>query len=106
MKLKRGGRNGDRAANDATPVSIKRPRTFASLTDESGSPKLSDPGLNRSRSYNELDIMKAVDDGCRDQELVGDFSRKCALPTVTGRKQDLKYISSATVSVIVFRSLE
>lgn len=106
MKLKRSGRNLDRSANDSTPVSIKRPRTFASLSEDSCSPKFVDPGLNRSRSYNELDIMKAVDDGCKDQDLVGDFTRKCALPTVTGRKQDLKYISSNTLVEVLKKEHE
>jgi len=51
----------------------------------------------RSRSFNELDVMRAVDLGCSDPNLVGDFSRVCSLPTVSGKEQDLKYITPETV---------
>nr|XP_039258732.1 LOW QUALITY PROTEIN: M-phase inducer phosphatase 3-like [Styela clava] len=98
MKLKRAVRTGGPSC-ETTPVSIKRPRTFASLSDAADTePKdIADSCLNRSKSYNELDVMKAVDQGCEDASLVGDFSRACSLPTVTGRKQDLKYITSKTL---------
>jgi len=42
--------------------------------------------------------MKAVDKGCSDDNLIGDFSRVCSLETVSGKCQDLKYITPQTVS--------
>ena len=42
--------------------------------------------------------MKAVDLGCSNENLIGDFSRVCSLETIEGKCQDLKYISPETVS--------
>nr|CAB3229177.1 M-phase inducer phosphatase 1 [Phallusia mammillata] len=57
--------------------------------------------LNRSRSYNELDVMRAVEVGCSDPNLIGDFSRVCSLDTVQGKHQDLKYITPETLISLV-----
>ena len=48
--------------------------------------------------------MKAVDLGCSDENLIGDFSRACSLETVKGKCQDLKYITPETVTHVYCHS--
>lgn len=57
--------------------------------------------LNRSRSASDFEIMRAVEQGCSNNDLVGDFSRECRIKTVRGHHQDLKYISCETMVEIL-----
>ncbi|CAK8689395.1 unnamed protein product [Clavelina lepadiformis] len=103
-------RRSELQGDSATPFGIKRRRPVCNrrqdevrsldLTSPSDIPETEEEpntSLNRSRSFNELDIMRAVDLGCSDPNLVGDFSRVCCLQTVSGKHQDLKYISPQTL---------
>ncbi|KAL4660985.1 M-phase inducer phosphatase 2 [Arapaima gigas] len=49
--------------------------------------------LQRSKSFSQAEIEKLLDNDVK--ELIGDFSKPFALPTVEGKHQDLKYITGA-----------
>uniref|UniRef100_H2YBC2 M-phase inducer phosphatase n=1 Tax=Ciona savignyi TaxID=51511 RepID=H2YBC2_CIOSA len=102
----------ERIDESSTPCGIRRPTStgaddsMSALLGSSASPASKNNeehnvSLNRSRSANELDIMRAVDLGSTDPNLVGDFSRVCSLETVPGKHQDLKYISPKTLIDLV-----
>nr|XP_002128266.1 M-phase inducer phosphatase 1 isoform X1 [Ciona intestinalis] len=105
-------RSQERIDESSTPSAIRRPTStgaddsMSALLGSSNSPSTKsidehNVSLNRSRSANELDIMRAVDLGCTDPNLVGDFSRVCTLSTVSGKQQDLKYITPKTLIDLV-----
>ncbi|KAM9786653.1 M-phase inducer phosphatase 2 isoform X2 [Syngnathus typhle] len=85
----------DCPGDDNTPMQVKRRRSLARsevTTEDVHSPK------KRSKSFCHMEIDKVLDrndDGTA--ELIGDFSKPYALPTVHGKHQDLKYITGETV---------
>ncbi|XP_061157906.1 M-phase inducer phosphatase 2 isoform X1 [Syngnathus typhle] len=91
----------DCPGDDNTPMQVKRRRSLARsevTTEDVHSPKKTCPLLQRSKSFCHMEIDKVLDrndDGTA--ELIGDFSKPYALPTVHGKHQDLKYITGETV---------
>ncbi|XP_035264208.1 M-phase inducer phosphatase 1-B-like [Anguilla anguilla] len=88
---------------------IKRHRTFPAITEEEGT---QDGGENggtegRKRRY----LLKKTHSLCEvtqhmggdgvNAELIGDFSKVYALPTVMGRHEDLKYITADTMCALL-----
>ncbi|XP_020645575.3 M-phase inducer phosphatase 3 isoform X1 [Pogona vitticeps] len=61
--------------------------------------------LKKTVSLSDMEIIRALDQDYGIRQLIGDFSSVYALPTVTGRHQDLKYISAETVSHEYYYSL-
>ncbi|XP_066469046.1 M-phase inducer phosphatase 3 [Tiliqua scincoides] len=54
--------------------------------------------LKKTASLSDLEIVRALDQDCGLRQLIGDFSTVYALPMVAGRHQDLRYVTSETVS--------
>ncbi|KAJ7988859.1 hypothetical protein DPEC_G00313560 [Dallia pectoralis] len=89
--------------DENTPVRVKRRRSLAGtqVTTESEdcSPSRlagSERHMQRSQSFcNHVEIEKLLDTSHVDQgqDLIGDFTKRFALPTVEGKHQDLKYIT-------------
>ncbi|XP_054652430.1 M-phase inducer phosphatase 2 [Dunckerocampus dactyliophorus] len=94
------GKRPDCLRDENTPVRVKRRRSLAGsdVTEpgqDSHSPKVACLQLQRSMSC-QMEIDKVLDiDG--SVQLIGDFTKPFALPTVDGRHQDLKYVTSDTV---------
>ncbi|XP_070698905.1 M-phase inducer phosphatase 2 isoform X2 [Pempheris klunzingeri] len=91
----------DCPGDENTPVRVKRRRSLAgtqvtTLEQNPESPRLGCSLLQRSKSCCNTDIERLLDheDG---SELIGDFTKPFVLPTVDGKHQDLKYITSETM---------
>uniref|UniRef100_A0A146ZY34 M-phase inducer phosphatase n=1 Tax=Fundulus heteroclitus TaxID=8078 RepID=A0A146ZY34_FUNHE len=87
----------DCPADENTPVRVKRRRSVAgtnvtSLDQDPESPRMSCSLLQRSKSFCHTEIEKLLDEA--STELIGDFTKPFLLPTVEGKHQDLKYITS------------
>ncbi|KAH0629954.1 hypothetical protein JD844_012450 [Phrynosoma platyrhinos] len=54
--------------------------------------------LKKTASLSDIEIVKALDQDYSFRQLIGDFSNVYSLPTISGRHQDLRYITSETVS--------
>ncbi|XP_077419697.1 M-phase inducer phosphatase 2 isoform X2 [Vanacampus margaritifer] len=92
----------DYPSDDSTPVQVKRRRSLArtDVTSEEQdvhSPKMPHMQLQRSKSFCQMDIDKVLDRNDCTADLIGDFSKPYALPTVDGKHQDLKYVTGETV---------
>nr|XP_013801399.1 PREDICTED: M-phase inducer phosphatase 3 isoform X5 [Apteryx mantelli mantelli] len=67
-----------------------------------------DVTLKKTASLSNMDIIKILDQDNGLRQLIGDFSKVYALPTVTGQHQDLRYITPETVAALLsgqFQSL-
>ncbi|XP_056282282.1 M-phase inducer phosphatase 2 [Pseudoliparis swirei] len=92
----------DCPGDESTPVRVKRRRSLAgtqvtSVELNPESPRTSCLLLQRSKSFCETDIEKLLDGAAGSSELIGDFTKPFALPTVDGKHQDLKYINPDTM---------
>ncbi|XP_048346921.1 M-phase inducer phosphatase 3 isoform X2 [Sphaerodactylus townsendi] len=64
--------------------------------------------LKKTASFSDIEIVRALDQDFGHRHLIGDFSNVFALPTVMGRHQDLRYITSQTMAALLqnqFQSL-
>ncbi|XP_029349525.1 M-phase inducer phosphatase 2 isoform X2 [Echeneis naucrates] len=89
----------DCPADENTPIRVKRRRSLAgtqptTLEQNPESPRMTCSILQRSKSFCQTDIEKLLDSEDSSNELIGDFTKPFVLPTVEGRHQDLKYITS------------
>ncbi|XP_048187169.1 M-phase inducer phosphatase 3 isoform X2 [Perognathus longimembris pacificus] len=75
-----------------------------SLEDEEAS-----KNLNLKKTVSSSDnIIQILEDDSNQGHLIGDFSKVCVLPTISGRHQDLKYVNPETVAALLcgkFQSL-
>ncbi|XP_075065202.1 M-phase inducer phosphatase 3 [Mixophyes fleayi] len=94
-----------RPQNDDTPVKVKRKRSTASPfqpdAEENSQPRRRCTTLKKTLSLCDVDITKALDADYSHRQLIGDFSKIYALPTVTGRHQDLRYITAETLAALI-----
>ncbi|XP_053769075.1 M-phase inducer phosphatase 3 isoform X3 [Desmodus rotundus] len=58
-------------------------------------------GLKKTVSLSDFNITQVLEEDSNQGYLTGDFSKVCALPTVSGRHQDLKYINPETVAALL-----
>ncbi|XP_070271005.1 M-phase inducer phosphatase 3 isoform X3 [Myotis yumanensis] len=58
-------------------------------------------GLKKTVSLCDINATQMLEEASNQGYLTGDFSKVCALPTVSGRHQDLKYISPETVAALL-----
>ncbi|XP_064190806.1 M-phase inducer phosphatase 2 [Anguilla rostrata] len=83
----------DRPQDENTPVRVKRRRSVAG--SQVCPPEEEVPSAarlaQRSKSFCHTEIEKLLDNDVK--ELIGDFTKPFALPTVEGKHQDLKYIT-------------
>lgn len=96
----------DCPGDDNTPVRVKRRRSLAgtqvtTLEQNPESPRTSCSLLQRSKSFCQTEIAKLFDADNSSSELIGDFTKPFILPTVDGKHQDLKYITSETMVAAV-----
>ncbi|XP_056430636.1 M-phase inducer phosphatase 3 isoform X2 [Hyla sarda] len=94
-----------RPQDNETPVKVKRRRSTSSPlqpeADENGRTRRRGTSLKKTLSLCDVDISKALDEDYSHRQLVGDFSKVYALPTVTGRHQDLRYITAETMAALI-----
>ncbi|KAM6912488.1 M-phase inducer phosphatase 2 [Xenentodon cancila] len=89
----------DCPADENTPIRVKRRRSLAgtqvtTLEQNPESPRMGCSLLQRSKSFCQTEIEKLLDGEDGSNELIGDFTKPFILPTVEGKHQDLKYITS------------
>ncbi|XP_053088803.1 M-phase inducer phosphatase 2 isoform X3 [Pangasianodon hypophthalmus] len=82
----------DRPRDENTPVRVKRRRSVAgshvtATEQEDAIPQQ----VQRSKSFNHAEIERLLDTD--PSNVIGDFTKPPALPTVDGKHQDLKYIT-------------
>ncbi|ELV10147.1 M-phase inducer phosphatase 3 [Tupaia chinensis] len=64
--------------------------------------------LKKTVSLCDINITQMLEEDSSQGQLIGDFSKVCVLPTVSGRHQDLKYVNPETVAALLlgkFRGL-
>ncbi|XP_069620432.1 M-phase inducer phosphatase 3 isoform X2 [Ranitomeya imitator] len=97
-----------RLTENETPVKVKRRRSTSSPlqpeADENCQPRRRGSSLKKTLSLCDVDITKALDEDYSHRQLIGDFSKVYALPTVTGRHQDLRYITAETGALNLHRA--
>ncbi|XP_069816682.1 M-phase inducer phosphatase 1 [Dendropsophus ebraccatus] len=79
------------------PEKIKRRRSMFEVTEDHEPEK--DLCLMRSKSFSKETIESVFDNDQRD--LIGDFSKAFLFPTVSGRHQELRYITPEMMTVIL-----
>ncbi|XP_040262904.1 M-phase inducer phosphatase 3 isoform X1 [Bufo bufo] len=94
-----------RPQDNETPVRVKRRRSTSSPlqpeADENNQTRRWGTSLKKTLSLCDVDITKALDEDYSHRQLIGDFSKVYALPIVTGRHQDLRYITAETVAALI-----
>ncbi|XP_077121661.1 M-phase inducer phosphatase 3 isoform X1 [Ranitomeya variabilis] len=94
-----------RLPENETPVKVKRRRSTSSPlqaeADENCQPRRRGSSLKKTLSLCDVDITKALDEDYSHRQLIGDFSKVYALPTVMGRHQDLRYITAETMAALI-----
>uniref|UniRef100_A0A8C3VI41 M-phase inducer phosphatase n=1 Tax=Catagonus wagneri TaxID=51154 RepID=A0A8C3VI41_9CETA len=58
-------------------------------------------GLKKMVSPCDINMIQMLEEDSNQGPLIGDFSKVCALPTVSGRHQDLKYVNPETVAALL-----
>ncbi|XP_070090294.1 M-phase inducer phosphatase 3 isoform X4 [Equus przewalskii] len=58
-------------------------------------------GLKKTVSLCDVNITHMLEEDSNQGHLIGDFSKVCVLPTVSGRHQDLKYVNPETVAALL-----
>ncbi|XP_028252276.1 M-phase inducer phosphatase 2 isoform X2 [Parambassis ranga] len=100
----------DRPRDDNTPVRVKRRRSLETTQVPTPDRNLRSPMgcslLQRSKSFCHTEIEKLLDTEDSSLELIGDFTKPFVLPTVEGKHQDLKYITSDTLVAAVSGKFE
>ncbi|XP_068133114.1 M-phase inducer phosphatase 3 isoform X2 [Hyperolius riggenbachi] len=93
-----------RPQDGETPIRVKRRRSTSSPLqpedEENPQPRRRGILLKKTLSLCDVDITKALDEDYSHRQLIGDFSKVYALPTVTGRHQDLRYITGETLAAL------
>ncbi|XP_042636641.1 M-phase inducer phosphatase 3 [Orycteropus afer afer] len=59
-------------------------------------------GLKKTISLCDVSVNQILEEDSDQGHLIGDFSKVCALPTVSGRHQDLKYVNPETVAALLW----
>ncbi|XP_018424724.1 PREDICTED: M-phase inducer phosphatase 3 [Nanorana parkeri] len=94
-----------RPQDGETPVRVKRRRSTSSSLksedEENSQPRRRGASLKKTLSLCDVDITKALDEDYSHRQLVGDFTKVYALPTVTGRHQDLRYVTGETLAALM-----
>ncbi|KAB0387874.1 hypothetical protein FD755_002830 [Muntiacus reevesi] len=63
--------------------------------------KVKDLGLKKMVSLCDINMTQMLEEDSNQGPLIGDFSKVCALPTVSGKHQDLKYVNPETVAALL-----
>ncbi|XP_006070913.1 M-phase inducer phosphatase 3 isoform X2 [Bubalus bubalis] len=58
-------------------------------------------GLKKMVSLCDINMTQMLEEDSNQGPLIGDFSKVCALPTVSGKHQDLKYVNPETVAALL-----
>uniref|UniRef100_A0A669F2I4 M-phase inducer phosphatase n=1 Tax=Oreochromis niloticus TaxID=8128 RepID=A0A669F2I4_ORENI len=87
-------KRADRPGDENTPVRVKRRRSLAGTQVTTLEQNPESPRMVRSKSFCQAEIEKLLDSQAGSNELIGDFTKPFVLPTVDGKHQDLKYITS------------
>ncbi|KAG8128395.1 hypothetical protein E2320_015237 [Naja naja] len=62
--------------------------------------------LKKTASLSDMEILRALDQDQGFRQLIGDFSSVYALPTVTGRHSDLRYITADTMVALLHNQFQ
>ncbi|XP_067852592.1 M-phase inducer phosphatase 1-B-like [Heptranchias perlo] len=84
----------ERSREMDTPVKTKRQRSFRNPLQESRF-------MRRAMTSCNIDVTNVLDEERNPMELIGNFSKVYALPTVLGKHEDLKYITPETMAKVL-----
>ncbi|XP_057714496.1 M-phase inducer phosphatase 2 [Corythoichthys intestinalis] len=93
--------------DDNMPMQIKRRRSLSGSRAEADdaaivdSPATTRSPLQRSKSFCQSEIDRVLERNDETPDLIGDFTKPYALPTVDGKHQDLKYVTPETVAAVM-----
>ncbi|KAJ1126305.1 hypothetical protein NDU88_004713 [Pleurodeles waltl] len=92
-----------RSLDNETPVKVKRSRSTSSpaQTEEEGLVLGRRRGTVLRKTLSLCDVDQTLDADCSHRQLIGDFSKVYALPIVTGRHQDLRYVTAETTAALL-----
>lgn len=92
-----------RSLDNETPVKVKRSRSTFSPAQpaEEGSVLGRRRGTVLRKTLSLCDVDQALNAECSHSQLIGDFSKVYALPTVTGRHQELRYVTAETTAALL-----
>uniref|UniRef100_A0A2K5RP71 M-phase inducer phosphatase 3 n=1 Tax=Cebus imitator TaxID=2715852 RepID=A0A2K5RP71_CEBIM len=62
--------------------------------------------LKKTVSLCDINIIEMLEEDSNQGHLIGDFSKICALPTVSGKHQDLKYVNPETVAALLLGNFQ
>ncbi|XP_027712338.1 M-phase inducer phosphatase 3 [Vombatus ursinus] len=62
--------------------------------------------LKKTVSLCDVNALQILGENSDQRQLIGDFTKVCVLPTVTGKHQDLKYINPESVAALLWGQLQ
>ncbi|XP_067899383.1 M-phase inducer phosphatase 1-B-like isoform X2 [Heterodontus francisci] len=86
----------ERSREMDTPVKAKRQKSFGNPSQDEDQQRQEDQFMRPAMTSCNIDVTKVLDEERNPMELIGNFSKVYALPTVMGRHEDLKYITPET----------
>ncbi|XP_078391380.1 M-phase inducer phosphatase 1-B-like isoform X1 [Cetorhinus maximus] len=90
----------ERSPEVDTPVKTKRQKSFGGSSKDEDQEKQENQFISHAMTGN-IDMTNVLDEERNAMELIGNFSKVYALPTVMGKHGDLKYISSETMAKVL-----
>ncbi|XP_078087766.1 M-phase inducer phosphatase 1-B-like [Mustelus asterias] len=91
----------ERSPEMNTPVKTKRQKSFGGSSKDEDQERLENHFMRRATICCDIDMTNVLDEERNATELIGDFSKVYALPTIMGKHEDLKYITSETMAKVL-----
>ncbi|XP_048459954.1 M-phase inducer phosphatase 1-B-like isoform X1 [Rhincodon typus] len=91
----------ERAREMDCPVKTKRQKSLDSPLEDEDQERSGNRPLRRAMTTCNVDVTKVLDEERNATELIGNFSKVYALPTVMGKHGDLKYISPEMMAKVL-----
>ncbi|XP_072368071.1 M-phase inducer phosphatase 1-B-like [Scyliorhinus torazame] len=91
----------ERSPEMNTPVKTKRQKSFGSSSNDEDQERLENQFMRRARTCSNTDVTNILVEERSTTELMGNFSKVHALPTIMGKHGDLKYITSETMAKVL-----
>ncbi|XP_069755302.1 M-phase inducer phosphatase 1-B-like isoform X2 [Narcine bancroftii] len=94
-------KRSERSQEMDTPVKTKRQKSFDCSSEHQDLKRQESQFMRPVVAGCKVNVTSALDDERDPMELIGNFSKVYALPTVTGKHEDLKYITPETMAKVL-----
>ncbi|XP_051871059.1 M-phase inducer phosphatase 1-B-like [Pristis pectinata] len=91
----------DRSLEMDTPVKTKRQKSFECPSEHKDQKRQEDQFMRQATTSCKINVTNVLDEERNPMELIGNFSNVYALPTTTGKHEDLKYITPEIMAKIL-----